>query len=192
MKLKSLLLIAASIPTLVFAQSSIENYQTQYLFGIYHPYNITSEEVKNYIDETIQKKKEVAEDRKEQVEHRKELVESIKDKITGSAPEATMSSPTPPVSSTVNSQMPVNYPGQSAIPQPAVGMPPPTIRAEMPGQVGQSAIPQPAVGMLPPTIRSEISAPSYFVPPPRVEHQMQGGAPAVNVGPGPLNPSIGR
>lgn len=115
-----------------------------------------------------------------------------KDKIAPPKPDATMSSPVPPVSSTVNPQAPNGYPRQSAIPQPAVGMPP-LIRAEIPGQtVVQSAIPQSPVGMPPPTIRSDITAPGHFVPPPRVEHQMQGGAPAVNVGPGPLNPGVGR
>lgn len=46
-------------------------------------------------------------------------------------PDATMLSPVPPVSNAFDPQMAASYPGQSAVPQPAVGMSPPTIRAEM-------------------------------------------------------------
>ena len=81
----------------------------------------------------------------------------LADKIAAPVPSATMSSPVPPVSSSVNSQMPASYPGQSIAAQPAVGMPPPTIRAEMPGQ----------------------AVPSM----PRVEPQMQNRSPAVNLAP---------
>ncbi|QWE09791.1 hypothetical protein [Polynucleobacter sp. es-EL-1] len=113
-----------------------------------------------------------------------------KDKTTPPKPDATMSSPVPPVSGTANPQAPNGATNPTAIPKSAVGIPPPPIRVEIPGQPGQSSIPQPAVGLYPPAIRS--LDPHQVPPMPKVEHQIQRGTPAANVGPGPQNPNVGR
>jgi hypothetical protein len=182
MKLKFLVLIAASIPTLAFAEVLAPDLGTG--VGVPRAHGgigvfISEKEANKVYLKAV-----------EAVPLAKEMI-AQEDKTTAPVPSATMASPVPPVSSSVNSQLPASYPGQSAVPQQSVGLPPPTIRAEMPGQVGQSAIPQPDVGMPPPTIRAEIpgqGAPSMSRP----EPQIQNRSPAVNVGPGPMNLGVGR
>lgn len=92
MKLKSLLLLAVSIPTFAFAQN---NYQTQYLTGTYfdqaYQYNITSGTAKYSAEEKLQQSQAT----RDKLEEINDHVANTQDRMTPNAPLQNFNEPTP-------------------------------------------------------------------------------------------------
>ena len=92
MKLNSLVLIAASIPTLAFAQN---NYQTQLLTGTYfdqaYQYNITSGTAKYSAEEKLQQS-QATRDRLEEIN---DHVANTQDRMSPNASPPNFNEPTP-------------------------------------------------------------------------------------------------